>query len=131
MGSAMLIRLSKTRFVLSAFIGIVFPLVFLCSWKEAFADKILDIQIYKGDLKNPAFQIRAPLVVLYVAKNFLPENIRKDLEESQIQIDEVVRNIEEKNLTGQIMDVVDNDKGRRIVITIEEQANPEDGGCKK
>ncbi|MCH7505491.1 hypothetical protein IID04_07680, partial [PVC group bacterium] len=79
----------------------------------------LSIQIFEQDLEKPKFRVRSPLAVLYVAKNFLPEHIRKDLEENDIDIHRIIENIEANDLSGRIVDMTNLEKRMRIVIDIE------------
>ena len=93
----------------------------LSSWgaAENVPQKYLTIQIFEQDLEKPKFRVRSPLAVLYVVKNFLPEHIRKDLEENDIDIHQIIENIEANDLSGRIVDMTNLEKRMRIVIDIE------------
>lgn len=88
---------------------------------NAYADKYLKIFIYKDGGDTPSMHISVPLVVLHVAKNFLPKKIREDLEENEIDLGEILDNVEKQDLTGRIIDFTNAKKGKRIVIEIEER----------
>ena len=93
----------------------------LSSWgaTENVPQKYLTIQIFEQDLEKPKFYIRSPLAVLYIANNFLPEHIRKDLEENDIDIHQIIESIEANDLSGRIVDMTNLEKRKRIVIDIE------------
>ena len=77
------------------------------------------IQIFEQDLEEPKFSVRSPLAALYIAKNFLPEHIRKNLKEYDVDIQQVIEQVESNNLSGRIMDMIDLEKKKRIIIDIE------------
>ena len=103
--------------------GLLFAalLTVLASWgaTENVPQKYLTIQIFEQDLEKPKFRIRSPLAVLYVAKNFLPEHIRKDLKENNIDIHQIIESIEANDVSGRIVDMTNLEKRKRIVIDIE------------
>ena len=103
--------------------GLLFAalLTVLASWgaTENVPQKYLTIQIFEQDLEKPKFYIRSPLAVLYIANNFLPEHIRKDLEENDIDIHQIIESIEANDLSGRIVDMTNLEKRMRIVIDIE------------
>jgi len=77
----------------------------------------LRIRIYKDDPEKPEVSIAIPLKVLQIAKKFIPSNVRQELQDEGIDLNEMISAVHELKDVGTIMEIEKEDQ--LIIIAVE------------
>lgn len=79
----------------------------------------LKIRVFKIGEEQPATTVRIPGDVLKFAARLIPKQALEAMREKGVDVDEIVRLSETPGWTGVLVEVEDNKKGERVVVTLE------------
>lgn len=80
--------------------------------------RFLKIRVFEGDLSKPKVNIAVPLGLLKLATKFMPEDAKAQINEHNIDLDEILRVVDE-NTQGKLVEVQDDEDQSRVEIFIE------------
>ncbi|MBN1295179.1 hypothetical protein JXA80_00270 [bacterium] len=80
--------------------------------------RFLKIRVYEGDFSKPKVNIAVPLGLLKLATKFMPEDAKAQINEHNIDLDEILRAVDE-NTQGKLLEVEDDEDKTRVEIFIE------------
>jgi hypothetical protein len=79
----------------------------------------LKIRTYKINEINPDTTISIPLSILRFAKRLIPKATAAALHEKGVDIDLIVELARDEDVRGDIVEIEEHGKGRKIIIAIE------------
>lgn len=79
----------------------------------------LKIRIYKGGDSAPDTTVTIPGNVLKIASKLIPKKAATALQEKGIDINEIIRLSENKDVHGTLIEVEEHKKNEKIVIALE------------
>jgi len=80
--------------------------------------RFLKIRVFEGDLEKPKVNISVPIGLLKLATKFMPEDAKAQINEHNIDLDEILRAVDE-NTQGKLVEVQDDEDKTRVEIFIE------------
>ncbi len=80
--------------------------------------RFLKIRIFEGDLEKPKVRVALPLALLKIATKFIPEDAKAEINGRNIDLDEILRAVDE-NTEGKLLEVQDDEEKTRIEIFID------------
>ncbi|HPQ40259.1 MAG TPA: hypothetical protein PLV45_07775 [bacterium] len=80
--------------------------------------RFLKIRVFEGDFNKPKVNIAVPLGLLKLATKFMPEDAKAQINEHNIDLDEILRAVDE-NTQGKLVEVQDDEDKTRVEIFIE------------
>ena len=79
----------------------------------------LKIRTYKNNENNPDTTISIPISILRFAKKMIPKPAATALHEKGVDIDLIVALARKEDVRGDIVEIEEHKKNRRIVVSIE------------
>lgn len=80
--------------------------------------RFLKIRIYEGDLQKPKVRVALPIALLKLATKFIPEDAKAEINGRNIDLDEILRAVDE-NTQGKLVEIEDDEDKTRIEIFID------------
>ncbi|MBN1879356.1 hypothetical protein JW823_04520 [bacterium] len=80
--------------------------------------RFLKIRIFEGDLDKPKVRVALPIALLKLATKFIPEDAKAEINGRNIDLDEILRAVDE-NTEGKLLEVHDDEEKTRIEIFID------------
>lgn len=80
--------------------------------------RFLKIRIFEGDLEKPKVRVAVPVGLLKLATKFIPEDAKAEINGRNIDLDEILRAVDE-NTEGKLLEVNDDDEKTRIEIFVD------------
>jgi hypothetical protein len=77
------------------------------------------IRVYRGNDQHLATTVTIPGGILRIASNLIPRRAISALRIEGIEIDELIKLSQNPEVSGQLAQIEDHDKGERVVIALE------------
>ncbi|MCD4655320.1 hypothetical protein K8T06_15475 [bacterium] len=80
--------------------------------------RCLKIRVFDGNLDKPKVNVAVPIGLLKLATKFMPEDAKAQINEHNIDLEEILRAVDE-NTQGKLLEVEDLEDKTRVEIFIE------------
>ena len=82
--------------------------------------KKLCIKKYEQGTEKPLTTVSIPLAVIKIVKSLIPKKAKEQLQKEGIDIQEIIKLSESPDFTGIVLEVDNNEKNEKVVISLEQ-----------